>query len=216
MSSSSRTGLMRVLRYDDHSSAGVALARWKPAAFSAGGEAGPADPFETARHVGYEEGYRAARAETDAVTESAVEADRRRVRTALADAAVAVGRTRTEAVATVTAEVVELALELAQALLERELTLSDSVDLDAVARALRLAPTGEDLVVRLHPDHGVDIADIAALAPGATVKVIEDPKIERGGCVLEVGPCRIDTQIEPAIKRARALIAAKPTEENPS
>jgi flagellar assembly protein FliH len=214
-SSNPRSGLLRVLH--DNNGDGEALARWEPTPLLADDRAGPAvDPFEAARHTGYEEGYLAARAETETAAESAAEADRRRVRSALADAAVTVARTRVDAVATVTAEVVELALELAQVFLQRELTLNDLVDLDAVARALGLAPTGEDLVVRLHPEHGIEVAQIEALAPGVTVKVIQDPAIERGGCVLEVGPCRIDTQIGPAIGRARALITgADSTEENP-
>jgi flagellar assembly protein FliH len=40
----------------------------------------------------------------------------------------------------------------------------------------------------------------------ASVKVVHDPAIEIGGCVVEAGPCRIDAQVGPAMERARALI----------
>jgi flagellar assembly protein FliH len=213
-SSSTRTGLLRVFRDDATSDTRLALARWQPTPLSDVEGPGPrVDPFESARQTGYEEGYLAARTESQTASASATETDRRRVRSALADAAAAVATTRVEAVTTLTTEVVELALELAQAFLQRELTLSDSIDVEAVARALGLAPAGEDLVVRLHPDHAVEVAHIEALAPGVSVKVIEDMAIERGGCVLEVGPCRIDTQIGPAIERARAVLAATVTAE---
>ena len=215
-SSSTRTGLLRVFRDDATNGPRLALARWQPTPLSDGEGAGPrVDPFEATRQAGYEAGYLAARAELEAVSASASEVDRRRVRAALADSAAAVAKTRVEAVTTLTTEVVDLALDLVQVFLQRELTLSDSIDIEAVVRGLALAPTGEDLVVRLHPDHAIEVAQIEALAPGVTVKVIEDRAIERGGCVLEVGPCRIDTQVGPAIERARAiLVGTAATQEN--
>jgi flagellar assembly protein FliH len=213
-SSSPRTGLLRVFRDDETNGPRLALARWQPTPLSDGDGPGPrVDPFEASRQAGYDEGYRAARTELEAANASATEADRRRVRSALAAAAAAVARTRVEAVGTLTNDAVSLAVELAQLFLQRELTLSDSVDVEAVARALSLAPAGEDLVVRLHPDHAVELAEIEALAPGVTVKMIEDLAIERGGCVLEVGPCRIDAQVGPAMERARAVLAATATTE---
>jgi flagellar assembly protein FliH len=203
-SSRPRTGLLRVLRDDHDHAATPAFARWQPSQPSGGHSPGlRIDPFEAARHSGFQEGYLAARAEAD----TEVDGDRHRVRSALAAAATSVAATRVEAVAAVTAEVVALAIDLAEAFLQRELTLGDSVDIAAVSRALHLAPGGEDLVVRLHPDHANESAEIDALAPGVTIKVIEDPSIEHGGCVLEAGPCRIDTQVGPAMARARALIA---------
>ena len=212
-SSSSTTGLRRVLH--NNASDIVALARWEPGLVSSKHGAGRRiSPFEDARQTGYQEGYLAAQEESKAALDSSVEADRRRLCTALADAALVVSGTRVEAVATVTDEIVELALELAGVFLQRELTLSASLDAEALGRALALAPTDEDLTVRLHPDHTMEITQIEALAPGVAVKVIADPAIERGGCVLEVGPCRIDAQIKSALERAKALIAGADTKED--
>jgi len=163
-----------------------------------------ADPFALARQTGFDEGYSMAQAER----ETAVEAERHRVRVALMGAAASAAQTRVEAVASITSEVVELALELTEVLVQRELRQSDA-GVEAVKRALRLAPTGDDLVVRLHPDDAIEIDQVEMLAPGVSVKVIADPAIERGGCVLEVGPCHIDTQVGPALGGAGAVIAAE-------
>ena len=103
-------------------------------------------------------------------------------------------------------EAVELAFELAEAFFGREISLSPSISIEAVKRALTLVPHGEDLVVRLHPDDVVTPEELQALVIDASVKVVVDPEVEAGGCVVEAGPCRIDAQIGPAMTRARALI----------
>ena len=46
-----------------------------------------------------------------------------------------------------------------------------------------------------------------ALVVDANVKVVSDPSVEIGGCVVDAGPCRIDAQVGPALRRARELIS---------
>jgi flagellar assembly protein FliH len=129
-----------------------------------------------------------------------------RLSDALTTAAAAARSQRAEAVSLAEREAVELAFELAETLLGREISLNPSLSLDAVRRAVALVPQGEDLVVRLHPGDVVTPEELQALVPDASVKVVLDPHVELGGCVVEAGPCRIDAQVGPAMERARALI----------
>src|SRR4051794_11925756 len=88
-----------------------------------------------------------------------------------------------------------IVLTLVEDLLGRELAMADSPVLDAVRRALTLVPADAPVVIRVHPD---DLAEIPAEALAqlpATVRVVEDPAVERAGAVAETGPRRIDAQL---------------------
>jgi flagellar assembly protein FliH len=96
---------------------------------------------------------------------------------------------------------------LVEDLLGRELTLAESPGLDAVRRALTLAPTDAPVVVRVHPD---DLAEIPAESLAAlpeSVTVVGDPSVERAGAVAETGPQRIDAQLGAALERVQAVLA---------
>jgi flagellar assembly protein FliH len=165
-----------------------------------------AEQLEAARRAGYDEGWRAAKAAAATGSEAERDAQLARVADALVHAVVMMKAARLESVGVAASDAVELAFELAGAILQRELALSDSVPTDALARAVALVPTGEDVVVRLHPGDAIDPADLQMLLPDSTVRVVADPAVEAGGCVVEAGPCRVDAQIGAALARARQLI----------
>ena len=106
--------------------------------------------------------------------------------------------------AEVPAGAVELALAIAEAVIGREVSASQSPGADALARAIVLAPDRGPLDARLHPLDIETLHDVDALAPGRELRLHADPSIERGGCILEVGPARIDAQIGAALERVRA------------
>jgi len=174
----------------------------------AGSPMGMADRIDAARAEGYAAGYEAGQAEAATGLEAVRAAQLGRVADALVAAAAGAAQTRAELVRGLEAEAVQLAFELAEAIVRRELTLSHCVSVEALRRAIGLVPNGEDVLVRVHPGDVVDPAELGALLPEAAVKVVSDPAVEAGGCVVEAGPCRIDAQIGPAIERARALLAA--------
>lgn len=165
-----------------------------------------ADQLETAKRTGYEEGFGAALAEAQARSESEREAQMKRVADAIVRAADSMSEARVEAVEIVAADAVALAFELAEVVLQRELVISRYVPADALARAITLVPSGQDIVVRLHPGEMIDAVDLQHLVPDSAVRVVADATVEPGGCVLEAGPCRIDAQIGSALARARELV----------
>lgn len=207
--SSSRSSQRRILRSGDGIQAPAAsiLVEW-PGSGLPSDAAAPtlAEMLEQARTEGREEGYRAAVTEMQAAEAAGRAAQLRRVADAVVEAATQVAEARREAVFLGGAEAAELAYDLAEAFLRRELTLGRSA-LDAVVRALALVPEDEDLVIRLNPADSISAEELAELAPDAAVKLVADPRVEAGGCVIQAGPCRIDTQLGAALDRVRDVLA---------
>jgi flagellar assembly protein FliH len=95
---------------------------------------------------------------------------------------------------------------LVEDLLGRELALAESPGLDAVRRALTLAPTDSPIVVRVHPDDLAEIpAEVLAALP-EHVSVLGDASVERAGAIAVTGPQRIDAQLGAALERVQAVL----------
>ena len=101
-----------------------------------------------------------------------------------------------------------LAVDVAEVLVGHELASVDAPALDAVRRALQLAPQRGDIVVHLSPADMELVHAVAPLAPGRSVEVVADGSVERGGCLLRVGSCTIDAQLAPALERVRTALGA--------
>lgn len=165
---------------------------------------------------GYAAGLAAAAAEAEAVAERQ-EAERLaqqqrtadRVEQGLAVLATATrafeGLERT-AVADVEDVVADLALQVARAVLDREVRTSADPGGEAIARALALAPEGCPAVLRLHPDDAAAVTDLAGLAAGRDVVVVADAGVARGGCLAEGAGRHIDAQVETALQRVAAVL----------
>lgn len=204
--STSKGHRRRIMRADavDVETASLLIAA--PAGASGDGGGGINQLIEEARQEGFEEGYRRASAEMAAAEATGRAAQLRRVADAVVAAAGELARTRREVVELGAAEAAGLAYQLAEALLQRELSVGRPV-FEAVTRALHLVPEDEDLIVRLHPGDSIDAGELQQLVPDAAVRVVADPRVEPGGAVVVAGPCRIDAQIGPALERARQVLA---------
>jgi flagellar assembly protein FliH len=158
---------------------------------------------EQAEADGYRAGMEAAQAEAATAAERA----RAQIRSALdalasatAQAAVALRseQKRLEAAA------VNLSFDIAEAILAREVALAVDPGRDAAVRALAELPANGPATLRLHPD------DVAAMGGidmfGAETKVVPDPSIGRGGCMLDVGAAMVDARIETALQRVRQIL----------
>jgi flagellar assembly protein FliH len=153
--------------------------------------------------AGYAEGYAAARAELEDSRARALEQAAAR----LAEAAEVARLSREALVAEVTADAVELTYALARTILGDETVAAALPEREAVARALRLAPEGEDLVVRIPVSCELTASDLIGLCDTARISIRPDPGVEDGGCIVEAGPCRIDAQISTALERVRKTLS---------
>ena len=162
--------------------------------------------IEDGRRAGYEAGFAsglAAAAQSAAEGEARRSAEVGRAVSALMEAAVALRLRQSEELAVAEDEITAAAFEIAGAVLDRELAVAVSPGADAIARALSLAPEG-DTVVRLHPADVETLGDIET--GGRDVVVVADPSVEPGGCIVEVGACRIDAQLSTALDRVRKAL----------
>lgn len=160
---------------------------------------------------GYEAGMQAARAEVDRLTDEHREAMNRLSHAAAAVAAAAADLQRRDAVTIDEFEhdAIAIAIELATDMIGRELELTEQPVLDAIRRAAGLVPDRGTPVIRVHPDDADTVrgtlgADVTPF--GSETSLVPDPSIEPGGCVVDVGPCRIDAQLGPALARLRAAL----------
>jgi flagellar assembly protein FliH len=165
---------------------------------------------EEAARVGYEDGFqaglKAGAAEVQARAAAAAGAvDAALI--ALESAAAQLATREAAGVADVEQRITALALQIAQAVVGREVATSPTAGRDAILRALQLAPEGTAALVRINP---VDLDTVGELAriTNRAISLIPDPAVEQGGCVLEAGPCRIDAQVGPALARVREVLGA--------
>lgn len=159
---------------------------------------------ELSRDAGYEAGLAEGRAH--AAAESGAErAALLHARVAAEQLVAALGaaveearRQRAVALDGVSTQLAEAAIELAAAVIGREVVTGA----DALARAIALAPARATGTARLHPD------DLAGLdvAPGSGITLEADPTVERGGCILELPDATIDAQLGAALERARTAL----------
>lgn len=163
---------------------------------------------EAARREAFEEGRRAGAAEVRSSVETARAAMARRTAMQLEEASRQVASLRAQVLDEVVDDLSGLVVDLAEALVGRELVLGASAAREAIARALALAPRGPELVVHVHPDCGLDDEDIAGAAVGSQVTIVRDPSIDLHGCRIVAGGCQIDAQIPAALERVRSAVNA--------
>jgi flagellar assembly protein FliH len=101
--------------------------------------------------------------------------------------------------------VVATALQIAEVLIGHELAQPDARGRDAIARALALAPERGHVTARLHPAD-IAVIDPAAMSTGRTIDIVPDPTLAPGDCIVDVGACRVDARIGPALERAREVL----------
>jgi flagellar biosynthesis/type III secretory pathway protein FliH len=152
--------------------------------------------------AGYADGLERARATAECEAEQA-RTTFGRARLALSDAATQAAsafeleRRRLECGA------VELAFALTKAILARELELSRSPGEEAITRAVSESPAGCELIVRLNPADVETIGDETRL--DAATRIVADPSIGPGSCVLEIGTTVVDARIDTALERVRQV-----------
>lgn len=100
--------------------------------------------------------------------------------------------------------VLELACDIARQILRQELTVKSDVLAPVVREALGLLlADSKSALIRLHPDdHALIQQVVDAEFPGMALVLRADPKISRGGCLLESAGTVVDASLEKRWARA--------------
>lgn len=101
---------------------------------------------------------------------------------------------------------IQLSLTLAERIVRRELQLQPEVPRALIAEILQLTAGASSIVLRLNPADVQEIETHSAdwhelFSTSATLKVIADPQVTRGGCLVETPQGEIDGRIETQLVR---------------
>ncbi len=116
-------------------------------------------------------------------------------------------------------EIVRLAVAVARKVIDREIETGPDIVVDMVKRAIQKASDREELTVRVNPDN-LDVTinardDISQEVKGIRkLKVLADPAIAPGGCVVESHNGTVDARIERQMNEIeQALMEVNPNAE---
>lgn len=166
-----------------------------------------------ARQMGHATGSLQAEAEFEAAVDAEVQlrvAERlNQLVPALQAATAQLIRDREEILLHWESAVVKLSLALAERIVRREIDSQPTAPRSLIAEALQLTAGASSVVLRLNP---ADVQEIKMhaddwqqlLANQRSLKVIADPGISRGGCLLETPAGEIDGRIETQLARISA------------
>jgi flagellar assembly protein FliH len=110
-----------------------------------------------------------------------------------------------------------LAIAVARQILQREVPTDPAVVAELALRALNEVPVEQPVVIRLHPDDLALLDQLAADAHGsraalsgdrAEVQWLADPRVVRGGCLLESRDRIIDGRIDAGLERLYRRLSA--------
>jgi flagellar assembly protein FliH len=112
---------------------------------------------------------------------------------------------RSQLFATSEREVIRLALEIARKIIKREVAIDEELILALVKVALDRVADQALITVRVNPKdhHAIERHHAAAPETGAlseSIKLVEDPLIARGGCIIETESGTIDARIEEQLR----------------
>lgn len=168
------------------------------------------DPVDTDRERGYAAGYdegKAAAAEEFRRAERVRDSEVERSLQALGTAVDAAARALDERVDALSRALPGLLFALVEAVVGRELAVATDPGRDAIARALALSPPKEPVVARLHPDDVARLGDLGEVGGNREITVVADAAVAPGDAVVEVGPSRIESRMDEALERVRAVLA---------
>ncbi len=102
--------------------------------------------------------------------------------------------------------VASLAVTVAEAILSRELAVSQDPGKEAIARCLVDAPRGGDVVANLNPSDIESLGHLESILDGRRVTIVPDTSLISGDAMVQVGGTNIDGRLSKAMDRVREVL----------
>lgn len=160
-----------------------------------------AEGYET----GYQEGISKAKSEYEEqflVSKNRVDA----VLETLANAVLNVKETERELLKRIEKTVPEVAYELVEAILTREIQTLDDPGREAITRALTIDTANENATIHLNPQDIKTLTDLSDLKTKREIEIVVDPDIESGDALVVIGKATIDARISSALERVKKIL----------
>lgn len=188
-------------------------------------EVPPHEPVFTVEQVqqevqaAYDRGFAEGQEVASAVLETELRSLTERIRN-LDGAILELHRQYAEAIAQVDRTALDLAVTIANAILGYEAQRSIECVL-AQAQAALAQYHGKDAVtIRLHPTSLQALKDagnpLATSSSSPTIRLVADPTVEVGGCILETALGTFDAQLRTQLENARRMLAEQLLQPSPS
>lgn len=98
------------------------------------------------------------------------------------------------------AQVTDLAVEIAKAVLDREVATAEDPGAEAIARCLDMVPDTGSLVVRLHPDDAAGLGTVPGVGERELI-IAADPALSPGDAIVSVDQITIDARLSESLRR---------------
>ena len=111
-------------------------------------------------------------------------------------------------------DMLELAFKISEKIIGKQLELDKSVIMDIVAQALQTVRQSKQIILRVNPEDakalkaGKDTL-IEMLGHGRVIDVMEDKKVEKGGCIIESEVGVVDAQLHKQLERLKKVLMEK-------
>ncbi|MEM9563291.1 MAG: FliH/SctL family protein [Actinomycetota bacterium] len=102
-------------------------------------------------------------------------------------------------------QVTDLAIEIARAVLDREINSADDPGAEAIARCLDLVPGTGALTARLSPEDAEALGEVPGLGRRELV-VAADPNLSRGDAIVSVDQITIDARLSESLRRVEEAL----------
>lgn len=155
-------------------------------------EAARSTGFQQGRQEGLAAGLQAAKAQTDQ--------QRVALHQAIESAVAGLNAGAEELGEQLADQVTDLAIEVARAVLDREVSVTEDPGAEAIARCLDLVPDVGCLVVRLHPDDVAGLGPVPGLGE-RELQVAADPALSPGDAIVSVDQITIDARLSESLRR---------------
>ena len=185
---------------------GVAAAGAATAPAAAAEEVDPAEQVRSARQSGYQDGYRDGLVALEGFKQSFAQQATSQVGALLASIGGQLDGLQQE----MARAVAQTALRLARQVVRSELATRPEAVATVAQEALEtLLLSARHITLRVHPDdHALVVEGAGEVLAARGARVVADPEIARGGCLVESNIGVIDATIETRWRRAAAAIGA--------